>query len=440
MDSSRSKKQKMVIAILGVCALLLVVWVILIISVFRGLKKENGKTGGENSGQKNSDEGVTWLLVSKKKSNHTTTYTYDSKGRLIHAEPDYGKGEDWKYLYDVEYYYEEDIPVTKLTITEIYYGHVDREEYTYSPSGFIRTHSTNWDEELGMYVHREVYDDKQRLIDECYYDEGKLSKEIQTVYDETGYVITREEHDVSGGGWRKLEWGDLDSLGRVTKEYAYISGLDGLSGLADYRVKREIEYAEDGSRVEKNYRTRYVRTGEDNEDGFYQTYLAYEVRIGEDDRTLEDWSYDIQQTGERTLSNHQTYEYSEAEDCCRTTVISERSVWVREYDSKGNLIHSKTTYSDGRTAKEQQNFYDEYGNLTKIQESDDGVEFCKYLYKYTYDAYGNLLSVEYENGAKDIYEYDKIRLSEEQIAENAKFYMDLPENLNTIGGHQRNEN
>ena len=437
MNSSNNKKQKLLIAILGACALLLIVWVILIVIVFRGPKKGNGNKDGEKgkSGQEDTDEGVIWLLVLKKHGNQETTYTYDSMGRPIHLE--YENNDEWKNYCDIEYCYEDGIPVTKLTITEMYYGHENRNEYTYSSSGTIRTHVDRWDADLGIYANREVYDENERVIDEFSYDEGKLSKEIQTVYDEKGYVITREEHNISRGGWRKLEWGDLDSLGRVTKEYTYISGLDGLSGLANYRVKREIEYAEDGSRVEKNYQTRYVRTGEDIEDGFYQTYLAYEVRIGADDRVLEGWSYDTQPTGECTISDHQIYEYSETGDRLWTTVISERSVWIREFDSKGNLIHSKTTYSDGRIANEQQDFYDEHGNLTKSRVSDDGVEFWEHLYKYTYDAYGNLLSVEYENGTKDIYEYDKIRLSEEQISENAKFYIDSPENMKKLSGKQR---
>lgn len=416
MDIGSAKKKKILIAILGICALLLVVWGILVISIFQGGK-----------GKKNTKDGSgIWVLVSKEDGARGMSYAYDSKGRLIHAEPNNDGSAKGKYEYDLEYYYDGDVPVTKMTYKKTGYGREEREEYTYYPSGKIRTHADYWDADLGIYTYREVYDEKQRVIHEYDYDEeGKLSSDTQTVYDGNGYVISCETH-YADGQIVQSKRGELDSEGRVTKVYKYNQG--------EWIFFEEIEYSEDGGRISKNYQTHWVETETDGNEGLWRTDLYYAFRLDAENRVVEYWDYDYWTNTEPVLRIHYIYEYSETKDRRRevqTTGPEEKYQFthIKEYDLNDRLVYEERIDQDGSTVQEY--LYDEHGNLCMQRSFKNGVLSNEFVYTNTYDSYGNLLSV-VSKSDKNTYKYEKIQISEEQIAENAKFYMDFPEHMEII--------
>ncbi|MBO4398517.1 MAG: hypothetical protein J5795_00125 [Lachnospiraceae bacterium] len=323
--------------------------------------------------------------------------------------------EKWKYEYNLEYYYEGDVPVTKLTISD--YGLESREEYTYYPSGKIRTYAEFWDADLGIYLYRTVYDENQRVIEEYDYDEeGKLSSTTQTVRDEREYVISSETRKADGQIEQTIR-GELDSEGRVTKVYKYVPQTK------EWRILHEIEYSEDGSRIDKTYTKNRDET----------TVLCYAFRWDAENRQTESWDYDYWTNTEPVLRTHYIYEYSETKDRRRevqTTGPEEKNQFsiIKEYDLNDRLVYEETIDKDG--SKVTDYIYDEYGNLWKIRYSENGAKSTETVIENTYDSYGNLLSVVKDH--KSVYKYEKIRISEKQMAENARFYMDFPENMEKI--------
>ncbi|MBO7632313.1 MAG: hypothetical protein J6S78_08305, partial [Lachnospiraceae bacterium] len=167
-------------------------------------------------------------------------------------------------------------------------------------------------------------------------------------------------------------------------------------------------------------------------------YLKAETRLDAEGRTVEYTDYDYWSADEPVVHWRAVYEYTKTEQGYRKKITEghlesgvSTYVTVEEYTADDRLISSEAYESEGNITKFGKYVYDENGKPLKDIESQDGVTFSEWV--YTYDRYGNLISEGRPGETEYTYEYKPIHLSEEQIAENAKFYMDLPYKMEKIG-------
>ena len=413
----QTKHKKLIFAICGISALALISWIVLLCFVFRRPTKVT------NQGEKPKeiiDENAVWVLTSEDHGNWKyDDFEYDSTGRLIHAEENSEVSEKWKLEYNLEYYYEGDVPVTKLTIIENYHGIERRDEYEYYPSGRIRKHTAYYGESNSPH-YTDIYADTRircSLKSVNYANDGSVIQEYRFEPDPNGYVISCEKIDYTEKTpeWTLIKKSELDAKGRVVKLYAYEK--------EKWWLDKEMEYFDDGGMSLRVY---------DN------GYLKAETRLDAEGRTVEYTDYDYWSADEPVVHWRTVYEYTKTEQGYRKKITEghlesgvSTYVTVEEYTTDDRLISSEAYDSKGNITKYGKYVYDENGKPLKDIESRDGVTFSEWV--YTYDRYGNLISEGRPGETEYTYEYKPIHLSEEQIAENAKFYMDLPYKMEKIG-------
>lgn len=106
--------------------------------------------------------------------------------------------------------------------------------------------------------------------------------------------------------------------------------------------------------------------------------------------------------------------------------VNKTSVLVEEYDSNGNIIHSKESFDYGSGFRFSFQYWYEYdanGNMIH-EKSFDGKE-----YRYEYDSNGNMIHEKKSDGDEDWYVYDSngnmiYRISSDGYCDEYEYYPD----------------
>lgn len=409
----QTKHKKLIFAICGISALALISWIVLLCFVFRRPTKVT------NQGEKPEeiiDENAVWVLTSEDHGNWKyDDFEYDRQGRLIHVS-DYKEPGKSAYSFDLEYFYDDGIPVTKVIRTDNEFGY--RDEYEYYPSGRIRKHTAYYKESNSPH-YTDIYADTRircSLKSVNYANDGSVIQEYRFEPDPNGYVISCEKIDYTEKTpeWTLIKKSELDAKGRVVKLYAYEK--------EKWWLDKEMEYFDDGGMSLRVYNNGYLKA---------------ETRLDAEGRTVEStdydyWSADVVywRTVYEYTKTEQGYRKKEITECHRESGVS-TYVMFEEYTADDRLISSEEYDSKGNLTKCGRYVYDEDGKPLKDIQSKDGVTFYEWVYNY--DRYGNLISEGRPGETAHTYEYKPIHLSEEQIAENAKFYLALPYEMEQIG-------
>ena len=445
MENGKSGKLRRVLLI--VCALMLVVWGVLIAHVILGSKE---KKETETIRVLKSMKSQYRMSYREDGNFHTSedVYRYDEKGRLINLSY-YSDGVIYS-SYDLEYYYDGDLPVTRMTyILYNRIGGVDeiwrKEVYEYYPSGKMRSRTQYWEYNSETYIERTFFDTNGYETGWTSYENGVVVSKGRYQRDVNGFEISCELWTPEEDEWKPVlkEKNECDSEGRVRKQYTYFDDR--------WWLNREIEYYDDGTWL----RTDYKRSRDETDESVIHTFPFLSYLIDSEGRTLEVKQYDYWSEDEPFVDHQTTIEYAADGSYTERNIYSFGYVYTRKYDRDGRLVTQERVNSDGVIDKIIQNIYDERGRLLKERSSEDGVEFTETVCRY--DQQGNLI---YEGSATDekdgryyqydeqgslirewpasdeesytSYQYEDIRVSKEQLEENGKFYMDDPQNMEII--------
>ncbi|MBO4627653.1 MAG: hypothetical protein J5645_06735 [Lachnospiraceae bacterium] len=346
---------------------------------------------------------------------------YDDYGRLVRMTAT--SDTIFNDCYDLEYYYLGDTPITRVTHTDVYtYSEswVSREQHEYYPSGVIRSSAPYWDEEHKLFTYREFYDEEQKLVRwESYDNDGNVESEGRFTYDSYGHRMLEETRDAGADEWSVGSWkSDCDDEGRVIRMYRRRSGT--------WLPVLSYEYNTDGTVVE----SQYVSGRDDN--GEWMTNLDYIKVFDRAGRTVRTEAI-------RSSRNAVTvYTYGPTdEQGFRKTALYNGYVSTTEYDRDNHLIFDQEVDPDGKVLSERRINYDKDGRLLSTRTFRNGVLVAEDVYDYS--GLGNLTSIVSLNGDVTYFDYIPITISKEQAAENAKFYMDFPTEMETIPRYRDDE-
>lgn len=449
MESVQTKKKAKRV-LLGACALILAAWGALIVFVLRGSKDKK-------------DYETVWVLKSEQKTIHSykyntkekkyvkqydtdeVEYQYDSFGRLVKLYSNNGMID---LSYDLEYYYDGETPVTRVTMTrysvragaepEVTW----REEHEYDPSGKIRSHTKYWPADLQTCAEKTFYDTNRQETGWISYDHsGNVDGKGRYQRDVNGFEISCETWTPEDDEWTLIQTrkSECDSEGRVRKQYEYYKD--------EWWLTREIEYYDDGTWL----LTEYKQYPDKQDESKRNTYVWRSYRIDAKGRNLEVIVYNYRSKDEPFVIRRYTYEYTDDGGFTEKTEYDSGSVFINIYDRDGRLISSNGTDEKGEVFYFEQNIYGEDGRILKRRSSKDGETIYRYdqqgnlIFKgsasdesdgtyYEYDPHGNLLrewlASDEEEGTS--YQYEEIRLTKEQLEENKKFYTADPMEMDRI--------
>ena len=402
----RLSRRTFIVVILSVCAVALVTEIALLIHSFA--KK---KSASKVSEEQNYD-GYIWLLVEETDSRlGTCKYDYDDLGRCIRVEYNgffyADRSRPFCEITTVEYVYQDGEPVTILTYPDPQFFE-SRRRKTYFNSSGTAIYDARYQR---LYVEEtDEYSDELRVMDERSYDEngyetldrsfyeGAVFSEIVSEYDRYGHTILRRIVWNNGENVDFVRFrGTCDSLGRVYE----IRDKNG-------ELCTRIEYNDDGGYKEAYYHNREV-----------EPYR-------------EVW-YNAGGEAVREESNGEVVFRREAtkQGGYRTIEKESHGALTEEFDQRGLLIAHDFVYYVESGAQEGMNSYrmtyDDAGRLIREECSlSDGTKHL-ILVKYSFDSYGNVIAEKWsgtdEHGNKT-YRYIPVKLTDEQLAERAKFCQD----------------
>lgn len=457
---SAKTRNKIMCMLLGICALLLVAYGVLIVFVLRGSEekkrqkeqKEPKETIRVLKAEQYTSSSFEWdgkKYVNQYKTDEVE-YQYDSYGRLT-KESHFSDGKI-RSSYDLEYYYDRDTPVTR--VIEIWYTYrngetqeIDRrEEHEYYPSGKIRSHTKFWYSAPQTCAIRTFYDTTRHETEWIrYHYNGDVAEKGRYYRDVNGFEISCEIWTPEDDEWTVAQntKSECDSEGRVRKQYEYLNGI--------WRLTREIEYYDDGTWL----RTDYAQAHDKKDESKLHTYPYISWLFDREGRRLETKGYDYWSGDEPFVDLQVTYEYTDDGGYTEKKKYNSGAEYITVFDRDSREISLTGTDRDGAVCRVVQNTYSDDGRILKSRSSKDGVEFEETIYcydqqgnlmfagsasdegegrYYEYDPYGNLLR---QWSASDerlgtSYQYEEIRLSKEQLEENKKFYSDDPAKMDRI--------
>ncbi len=277
-----------------------------------------------------------------------------------------------------------------------------------------------YDDEPYEYEYEFEYDKKGNRVRVIEYDEaGSVESEIEYEYDndnniiKMSYMYSYSENHFSVYEYEYDKYGNQiyyayysDDIIRSKNEYEYRSkGVLAFSTYYSYSYsdgtytgKTESEYDEKGEVVNrKDYDADGRMTSETVYEREYDKngVLMHSTTI-RDGVTTGTYEREVTRKGSKATELSYSYDGS---------VISKTEY---EYDKKGNEILCVEYSSDGEVTSRTESTYDRKGNL--VEESgfrytnwdDEGPKKTTYKHEYEYDRHGVLISeTSYENGKKD---------------------------------------
>ena len=398
------RERKIVFWGIGVSVVLLLAFVLII--VFLPDKQDKKKKPDDVPTEESSAE-IPKQLVSEiralDKSRNDSTYVvfeYDETGRWSKVTCRYTEDESGQLVYEFSYRYENGEPYTSVTLSGIYDALTTTK--TYDSSGILRGQETFYEDPDAP--GRDV------VVETVRYDE-KGNETLRIEYDLSGSVTSKEEREYDAYEhyvkWVRTRYEDgdetvteylkskCDEKGRVVRYYDPDT----------YDMLCEIQYLDDGSRIEVDYDTDGRKTWENvyDSEGRHVKLIRYdEGRIG---KTLE---YGYTPTEYGYMVTETSTDYPEGE-------VSKRDIG---YDSEGKKIYEKE-YTFG---EEYYIVKDETGRIIREErKNSDGN--IGYRLTYEYDEEGKLISKE-DDSTLTTFEYVPVSLTGEQAEERAKFYLD----------------
>ena len=419
----RNKKIKWII--LGICAVAMVCWGVLMITIFGG---GSDKTDEDDPTKKVPSGYVrVWSLsaqytvYSDEGRSLDERYEFDKEGRCVRAVS--GNDENPGVItlsYDEK----------KHWVTMSYKMFTDQQEpgvreITYDGDGVVRREVEYVTEDNGAMT--KIYEstcDTATGISESfsYARDGSLEEHVYVLCDLNGYVIS-EEHTGADGVREPYRTSESDDQGRVTEVYRMEEG--------EPILEREILYHEDGSHTETyhgplvdyvfEYDSNGMRCGES--EGYPSHRMTYSKTATEKGST-ESWN--------DNYTNEKSYR-----------------IVTCDRNSKGRITYIESVVFHMETPG-QEKFetvsFDEEGRVLRgtIRNSMNGEVTMDYESVYTYDEYGNCVRWEcIDNLAKDAnngvsygfvheYEYKSFVITEEQARENALYYYPLESNAECV--------
>ncbi len=385
-------RKKIVLGVgIGVLVMLGVLLVILIIKDSK--KPEDAKTDEDSVDiPKFQLVEITGTRNNRNRDQEVVSYEYDEFGRyskVTYKIVQPGADQE-QYLLecDFSYGYEDGEPYSKMSYVDSYGIKNTR---TYDASGTLRKEEMflsgkNWDDVIAQTT---IYDEKGREIQDINYEyDGSISSIEERAYDAYGNTVQwlRKDYDDGEETVTVRFRGECDEKGRVVRLY-----------VPEYETPvREIEYFDDGSRVDRS-----------NSDDYYYDSEGRETKhvMYSDDRITRTIEREYQNTEYGYLETEIVTEYPEG-----TTRRTDT-----EYDSEGREIYRKE-YDRGN---ELYVVRDDAGRIIRKEEkfAEGGVLIRE---TYGYDEDGNLISQERSDRTLT-YRYVPVSLTAEQAKERAKF-------------------
>ncbi|MBO4696050.1 MAG: hypothetical protein J5643_02070 [Lachnospiraceae bacterium] len=411
------RKQKIATAIAGICVAVIAAWIVLMVSIFREEKPGKGKPEAGKKASAETDRGP-WFLTEEFRTDSAGRESlvfrceYDEKGRLLYVIYSDAK----KGTYEYSYYYDEGIPITRVTQT------ADEEIITkeFLPDGRIRFQVKN--ESCDTYFHVEAtqYDEQERPLSLTVQHESASTPYTETVtlysYDAYGHVVLEEKRENVGGTAGEsviVKNNECNAEGCVIRSYdsPQDGGKKELTLYVTYfnEGREEKIYAKGGYSADHTGVREYDKDGRIIKEEYSQGSFV-KSRI----------SYEYEETERGILVTKSVYQAYENDPKNGETTISEC-----EYDKDGRIISEKKTVF-GVLEYSYAPEFDENGRVVKVSEIYLGITPVET--EYLYDDNGNLTERKNDR-EKYTYTYVKIDVPKAQAAENAEFYAYFPEDL-----------
>ena len=418
----KNKKSKWII--LSICAVALVGWGALVVTIFNGDPKKPEGTPTPTGFIKTPGTVVVWCMTEEYERNPdgvrslVGSFEYDDRGRCIKEERHYGPATEtseifWKgktYTYDEENHY--------VILRETYMGSgvSGVSDTSYDRAGIVRA-SVDYDLPYnGTLTKRfeNTYDENGRLLGGRGFDRktGEPDSEYVITRDINGEILSEKSFSAQSGKWEMTMSSQTDELGRAIKVYDVYESIG-----EPNRLSMEIQYHEDGSRTSLTYW--------DSSSGgrFVGTVYEYD-RLGR--RTeYRNLSEEGKEISRRATEYLETPDGTTEKKSRYGNGVLELTVEIRR-NRNGKIIYLEecrySEYNNGRT-RLIETFYDEDGRVTRV--------VCEGVYEleYAYDEYGNCVMITETKDNGQVYYteyvYTPVEISPEQAEENKLFY--LPE-------------
>lgn len=402
----RMQRKKAIGLIVGICAVALVAWIVLMVTVFRDKEEEKKPFVTPTPYQlPEVPEGsvLVWRLLEvydvpeKGAGYYSYRYTYDDKGRCISAlrydEPDHVEME---FMLS----YDETTGRTTVTRLESSYG---------TPGVFSTKYVTVYDAqgravskehselENGVYVPSSKdeidFDDQGRPTARRVYDSfytGQLILCMERTYDPLGYVLS--EYDRYRG---KIDNYTRDPYGHVIEHWTEWPTEEPSRGRI---VDGESELDDEGRVVLR--REPWWVEGADGE--YVEAYLEYRYTYSDDGTWRNEWYSEdgrLREVQEFDVYGNITLEKEFYED---GTVSGWESVYQPRFN--GRVLQSSKYKEDGSFEYTYRSEYDDFGNRVRTYTLEDGK--WELLYEDSYDAEGRRTGIQRAYHSVD-YRYDE---------------------------------
>lgn len=433
-----NKNRKIKWLIIGICAVALVGWGVLMVVIFGG--------GGKDGGRKTPETGIpevpqgsvlVWCRTEAVEIydgvTRGTRYKYDDEGRCIRSAKyeDYSKLKAESDVRTFEYISGEGL-VRETYDKDVYLDiwaddpetFEGRTEILLDVDGNQRGKKEYIKKEDGSYLlvyesESNRYGIKTSIF--SYDKNGVLKEGARCGVDANGWMVSGEEYVAATGQWRPFERAEFDELGRAVKVYRiWPEGGE--------VVEETITHREDGAWTVWSHNM------------YDDSVVEYRIDFDKDgerilNQQLQDgkpWGYydslETEPTERGTLERYTEYNYDDNGNPYPMKIVT------RELDHKGNTLqvyqYNSRIDSEGVIYEAE---YDEQGRIMKSvvrYESwdweTDSKEILSTERAYTYDEYGNCISimVTEENGEtwREQFTYVPKVITEEQAKENEQYY------------------
>ena len=433
-----NRNRKMKWLIIGICAVALVGWGVLMAVIFGG--------GGKDGGRKTPETGIpevpqgsvlvwcrTEAITIYSGGTKGSRYEYDDEGRCIRSAwyDDFGIPKEESNVRTYQYLAGEGL------VRDTHYEDVYVEDYQDQPElfsgrieldrdidGNCRRKTEYIKKDDGSYLKIYEYEENEfgNIVSTYNYDtDGVLRDAMRCETDVNGWVVRGEEYVAETGRWQVFERAELDELGRAVKVYsAWGENIE--------RLEASFTYREDGSRTVWEYNM------------YDDSIVEYRIDFDKDGRRIlnqqyqdgKPWGYcdslETEPTERGILERYTEYNYDDNGNPYPMKTVT------RELDHRGNILQvyyfemSTLRQSDGVVYEAE---YDEQGRIMKSvirYESweTESKEVLSTERAYTYDEYGNCISivVTEENGEtwREQFTYVPKVITEEQAKENEQYY------------------
>jgi YD repeat protein len=378
---------------------------------------------------------VTVLKDTIKREHFVENYTYgfDERGNEIEFIKYDKEGNIWNK--EIKKYNEKDRLLyskeTKILGEDETY--IEENSYSYNDKGFlIEEKSYEEDPDTGISHRRELYkyNNDQKLIENSYYSNDSLKREVLYWYDNKGNLLRKLFYlDNKPYTDTKFEYNHIGNLIKKTENYIK----------TDYKHVKQYEYdaknrlilftKEDDDTKEIILKIIYkddllieIYDNRDDEEvhifysyknkklinkvisksffnGCYYDYIKEKILYDEKGRIKKSFDYK-----QNKIKKTYTYYYDNKDRVIKTELLytgDKKEYWIDNYDTIGNLI--ETIYKNDDYRDKDSYTYDNNNNLlSKI--TYKGNKAIEKIF-YTYDSYQNLIKIEkYNNGKNYIYE------------------------------------